>query len=50
MINDRIKKYEINEKHKIYVEILLGKNMSRRENFTINLREITKYSGIGNKP
>ena len=26
MINDIIKKYEIKEKHKIYVETLAGKN------------------------
>ena len=29
MINGIIKKYEIKEKHKIYVETLLGKNMGR---------------------
>ena len=53
MINDTIKKYEIKEKHKIYkiyVKPFWKKTTSKGENFTINLREITKYIKIGNKP
>ena len=30
MINDTIKKYEIKEKHKIYVKTLTGKNHGQR--------------------
>ena len=51
MINDTIKKYEIKEKHKILRGNLYGKKKTtgRGKSFTINLGEITKYNGIGNK-
>ena len=44
-INGKIMKYKNKEKHKIYVETFSGKN----QNLTMNLRIITKYSGIENK-
>ena len=31
MINDTIKKYEIKEKHKIYMKTLAGKNQGQRK-------------------
>ena len=33
MINDTIKKYENKERHKIYVETLVGKNHGQRRKF-----------------
>ena len=43
-INGTIKIYENKEKHQIYVETLAEKKTTgREENFTMNLRGITKY-------
>ena len=47
MINDTIKKYEIQDLH----ENSFGKKIvDGGKNFTINLRDIIKYNGIENKP
>ena len=46
MVNDTIKKYEIKEKHKIYVKTLWRKNHKQRINFTINLRHIIIISTL----
>ena len=50
MINDTIKKYKNKEKHKIYMEILVGKNHGQRRKFYYEFERNYKVRLIGNKP
>ena len=50
MINDTIKKYKNKEKHKIYMEILVGKNHGQRRKFYYEFERNYKVRLLGNKP
>ena len=50
MIKDTIKKYEIKEKHKTYVETLTGKNHKYGRKLHYQFKRNYKIRLIGNKP